>query len=119
MAYRKERKVIADDTLARCAEIVAITPGASDSSVFVRSQLPELDQSICPGHDTTAVRVVNGDSFAVARDLARKTASENHDSQMQGKIAVLNLASDQLPGGGWYSTLSKTQVGSIHHCEIS
>jgi hypothetical protein len=108
MASRKDRKAIAEDTLARCAEIVASTQGASNSGIFVSSQLPPLDATNCPGYPETAIQVLNADSFATARDMARKAIATGDD--IQGKIAVLNLASDQYPGGGWDESLSKTQV---------
>jgi hypothetical protein len=101
----KERRAIAQDTLARVESIVASTPGASLDSTFVDSQLPALDLDACPGYEGTDIHVVNLDSFSAARNIARSV-----DEDCNGKIAVLNLASDQVPGGGWEVSLSTTQV---------
>jgi hypothetical protein len=115
MSTLVKRKAVAQDTVARSPAIVAETPGASEESTFVAEQLPPLDAGASPGHGATAVRIVNSDSFTVGRKMA------GADPGAQDRIAVLNLASDMLPGGGWYDTLCRTQVRgrtALHVCAL-
>jgi hypothetical protein len=114
MSTLVKRKAVAQDTVARSPAIVAETSGASEESTFVAEQLPPL-YSESPGHGATAVRIVNSDSFTVARKMA------GAEPGAQDRIAVLNLASDMLPGGGWYDTLCRTQVRgrtALHVCDL-
>jgi hypothetical protein len=58
-------------------------------------------QLFCPPTSRThtinrgPVRIFNGGTFAVTRQLMRSNPHAN------GKVAVLNLATDQQPDGGW------------------
>jgi hypothetical protein len=108
MSTVAKRKQIAEDTLARVASIVDSTPGASSEGIFIDSQLPELNQALNPGYGETDVLIVNSDSYTAARKIARSVGED-----AQGKIAVLNLASDAFPGGGWKVSLSRTQASRI------
>jgi hypothetical protein len=113
MSTLVKRKAIAQDTVARSPAIVAETPGASEESTFVAEQLAPLYPE-SPRHGATAVRIVNSDSFTAARKMAGASGA-------QDSIAVLNLASDMLPGGGWYDTLCRTQVRgrtALHVCDL-
>jgi hypothetical protein len=105
MSTRKAHQKIAANTLGRVESIVACTLGASLNSTFIASQLPVLDSNANPAHEGTPIRIVNADSFTAARAIARSIKED-----CKGKIAVLNLASDELPGGGWKYSLSRTQV---------
>ncbi|KAJ3993477.1 hypothetical protein F5050DRAFT_1577557, partial [Lentinula boryana] len=73
--------------------------GASSLSRFIPKQLPPLDASDRPYKDSahrTKVQVINGDSLVIARELMDDIGDDT-----KGKTAVLNLASDEHPGGGW------------------
>lgn len=100
------RKQIAEDTLERAQGIVRNTLGASPNGIFIPSQMPALDTASSPKFGETVISVINSDSYTAARKIASRRGPNS-----QGKIAVLNLASDQLPGGGWDRSLSRTQVG--------
>jgi hypothetical protein len=100
------RKQIAQDTLERAQGIVRNTPGASPNGIFIPSQMPALDPALSPKFGEMAISVINSDSYTAARKIASRRGPSS-----QGKIAVLNLASDELPGGGWDRSLSRTQVG--------
>lgn len=109
MDRRDNRAACATDTLARADEIVASTPGASLASEFLRNaDLPKLKQKEkslpWPNHPPSPILVVNSDSYTLARRL------HNEQTEPKSKIAVLNLASDALPGGGWVRSLSRTQA---------
>jgi uncharacterized protein (TIGR02452 family) len=99
--------IIAEDTISRTPEINASTPGASADSIFHTQQLSPLNKDDCPNFPTVQVRIEPLDSFATARKYI------NEDPTIRGKVAVLNLASDEYPGGGWRSTLCKTQEEAL------
>ncbi|KAJ3981121.1 hypothetical protein F5890DRAFT_589279 [Lentinula detonsa] len=76
-----------------------IPEGASPLSRFIPEQLPPLNESDRPYKDSahkTKVQVINGDSLVIARELM-----DDIGDDARGKTAVLNLASDEHPGGGW------------------
>jgi uncharacterized protein (TIGR02452 family) len=102
------RRAICEDTIKRSAEIASSTPGGSLTSHFIYSQLPPLtkDDPKFPGLSLRPVEIYNSDAFALARTLQSQ-------SQSNGKIGVLNLASDQQRGGGWRYTLSATQEEAL------
>ncbi|KAF8889259.1 hypothetical protein BD779DRAFT_1520647 [Infundibulicybe gibba] len=89
-----QRREIARDTIAR-------------SRKFYKDQLPPLSPASCPGHEPSEVLVLNQDAFALARDVIKQ------DRLAEGKLAVLNLASDEAPGGGWEYSLSTTQEEAL------
>ena len=99
-----ELETIAEDTISRTPEIIAATPGASAESIFHDHQLPPLNKDDCPNFPPFTVRIEGFDSFATARKYIRQ------DATLKGKVAVLNLASDEHRAGGWRTTLCKTQV---------
>lgn len=107
------RQKIAQDTIARSAQITSesVTQSASLASNFIPAQLTALDPSQCPNLSLD-VRVVNSDSFTVARNLLK-------DTDALGKIAVLNLASDEQRAGGWIQSLTMTQVRLVRSRLIS
>lgn len=101
------RKKISEDTVDRSQDIIKehVEEGASDSSTFYGDQLEECAmRSDGVKFPPSAVEVVNADAFT----LARKIVFENPEAK--GNVCVLNLASDQFPGGGWLWTLCTTQV---------
>ncbi|KIM88251.1 hypothetical protein PILCRDRAFT_814158 [Piloderma croceum F 1598] len=102
-----ERHKIAKDTIARSASVAAETPGASLESNFISEQLPALRDLQCPGFTDIDLKIVNLDSFSAARNIL-----ENH-KDAQGKVAVLNLASDAERAGGWIYSLSMTQEEAL------
>ncbi|KDQ51091.1 hypothetical protein JAAARDRAFT_185601 [Jaapia argillacea MUCL 33604] len=107
LSLRADRQVVSKDTIARTPSIVSSTPGASLDSQFIDSQLPPLDSSACPNHPPSTIRVINSDSFTAARAILRE------HPEAKGKVAVLNLASDEERGGGWAYTLCKTQEEAL------
>jgi len=100
-------QIVAEDTISRTPEIIAATPGASADSIFHTRQLPPLNKDACPNFPQFAVRIEDLDAFTTARNYIRQ------DPTIRGKLAVLNLASDQYRAGGWRRTLCKTQVRRI------
>ncbi|PSR77415.1 hypothetical protein BD289DRAFT_377780 [Coniella lustricola] len=110
MASLAERQQVCEDAIARSPDIVQSTPGASLESTFITlSELSPLAPSASPNLKRNPVRVVDSDSFAAARSLLSNSDTDGKNP----KIAVLNLASDAEPGGGWRYTLSKTQEEAL------
>ncbi|KAJ4298825.1 hypothetical protein N0V90_004067 [Kalmusia sp. IMI 367209] len=99
------RRAQCEDTISRSPSITSTTPGASLKSTKITSQLPPLSQQYpsFPSLKLAPITVHNSDSFALARTL----------NPSKGAIGVLNLASDQVPGGGWRYTLSLTQEEAL------
>ena len=94
----------------RTPAISAETPGASLDSTFIRiCDLPKLSPSDAsfPNLARNPVRILNGDTFAVTRELVL------NNSDTTGKTAVLNLASDQRPACGWDHRPSTTQEDAL------
>ena len=102
-----QRKAIAEDTIARMKGIIKqhAQEGATSSSTFIRDQLEPLDPSKSPNAPGSPIEVINSDAFTVARRLISDIP------EAKGGTAILNLASDEHPAGGWLFSLSKTQVG--------
>lgn len=99
------RRKICEDTIARSELVAASTPGSSLTSTFIPSQLAPLSKSHSsyPALTLKPIEVHNSDTFALARTLYLSG----------GRVGVLNLASDQEPGGGWRYTLSATQEEAL------
>jgi hypothetical protein len=90
MLFRAQRQQIAKETQRLTPGIIGSTPGATADSTFYTELLPPLQQS--KTKRDTRVHIENGDSFTVAQRLV---------AGGQTKVAVLNMASDRNPGGGW------------------
>lgn len=109
---KQEREEIANKTIARSPGIVAEhkAQGASEDCVFIQEQLPALDPAACPNpeHVPAAVEIINADAFTVARNILA--------ADSDGKVAVLNLASDILPAGPWLQVFTTTQVRDRRVC---
>ncbi|KAI3598451.1 hypothetical protein WG66_000694 [Moniliophthora roreri] len=105
-----KRHAISKDTIARSEAITVehASQGATLDSAFIKDQLPPLDPSSCPNHPPSLVEIVNSDSFTAARNIIKRFPEAANN-----KVGVLNLASDQLPGGGWDTTLQKTQEEAL------
>ncbi|KAK1225330.1 hypothetical protein PQX77_011748 [Marasmius sp. AFHP31] len=107
---RRARYFISKDTISRSEAIVAqhSPKGAALDSTFIGDQLPALDPASCPNHPPSPVELVNSDSYTAARNIIKR-----FPDAADGKVAVLNLASDELPGGGWDQSLCKTQEEAL------
>lgn len=107
MSTLARRQAISLDTIARTPDITAAHAhsGATLESQFIPSQLPPLDPH--PNANGFPISVINSDSFTAARAIIKR------NPEARGKVAVLNLASDQHPGGGWDQTLCKTQEEAL------
>jgi len=105
------RRKICEDTIARSQEITSSTTGASLNSTFVTiSSYLELSTSSLGFPDLklrSPIEVLDSDTFAAARSILVSNLTS------LGKIAVLNLASDAEPAGGWRYTLSTTQEEAL------
>lgn len=101
-SYRRgaELAAVAKETRTVLPDILQDLPNihASRSEVLYYDALPPLKAADCPKRTPsgrTAIKIVNDDSFNAAISLA---ASKTPAS---GRVAVLNMASNVSPGGGW------------------
>ncbi|KAM0325737.1 hypothetical protein ACHAQA_007037 [Verticillium albo-atrum] len=85
----KETRTVLPDILPHLPNV-----NASASEALHLATLPALKVSDCPQQPRTTIQVVNADTFNAALDLAEANPNE-------GRVAVLNLASDYRAGGGW------------------
>ncbi|RXW24393.1 hypothetical protein EST38_g1493 [Candolleomyces aberdarensis] len=108
-ASLSQRKAIAEDTIARMKGVIKqhAREGATSSSTFIRDQLEPLDPSKSPNAPSSLIEVINSDAFTIARRLISEVP------EAKGNTAVLNLASDEHPAGGWLFSLSKTQEEAL------
>ncbi|KAJ4174479.1 hypothetical protein NW754_004897 [Fusarium falciforme] len=92
-AVAKETRTVLPDILNGLPDIEA-----SKSEALYYETLQPLKAAECPKRTpsgTTTIKIVNDDSFNAAIDLA---SSKDPSS---GRVAVLNMASNVSPGGGW------------------
>lgn len=66
----------------------------------LNADLPQLKMEDCPKHPKATIKVVNEDTFDAAISTMASDDS-NTASNPPSRPAVLNLASDTSPGGGW------------------
>ncbi|GKT63351.1 mitochondrial chaperone BCS1 [Colletotrichum tofieldiae] len=88
---------VSAETRTVLPQILANLPrlDASKSESLHMDYLPPLKSSACPAYTPRAkIKIVNADTLNAAIDLA----AQRPDG---GRVAVLNMASDIHPGGGW------------------
>ncbi|KOS21747.1 hypothetical protein ESCO_001990 [Escovopsis weberi] len=90
---------VADETKRVLPGILDQIPGimAGKSVAYFSDTLPALRAADCPRRTASGrarIRVVNDDTFNAAAALAAARPGG-------GRVAVLNMASDVVPGGGW------------------
>ncbi|KAF5358923.1 hypothetical protein D9758_004846 [Tetrapyrgos nigripes] len=83
--------------------------GATPSAIFIPQQLPPLDPAKRPYSPDVKpqIQVVNSDTFLAVRELMNAIGDD-----AKSGTAVLNLASDEVPGGG-YTSLHTAQASHI------
>lgn len=92
-AVATETRTVLPDILAKLPDIQA-----SKSEVLFEDRFPPLTAAECPKRTPSrkvAIKIVNDDSFNAAITLASSKTSAS------GRVAVLNMASNISPGGGW------------------
>ncbi|PGH10337.1 hypothetical protein GX51_00094 [Blastomyces parvus] len=84
---------------------------ASQNSTLLREGIlyqsprapPRLDRKFCPGFTGTKIMVLEADTFDAAIQLFKDSSNNKQSSAPVTDVAVLNMASDFVPGGGWLS----------------
>lgn len=92
-AVAAETRTVLPDILAKLPDI-----HAGKSEVLFEDRLPPLSPAECPKRTPSGrvtIRIVNDDSFNAAITLA------SSKTPASGRVAVLNMASNISPGGGW------------------
>jgi uncharacterized protein (TIGR02452 family) len=89
----------AQETKTIIPTILTVTPGAPpDGHKYLLDELPQLDQKNCP-KVRTFVKVVEGDTFNTAINLANAAQFLDHEDTRP--VCVLNMANAEHIGGGW------------------
>ncbi|KAI5853539.1 hypothetical protein BZA05DRAFT_32347 [Tricharina praecox] len=101
------RAAIASAVLSETPDIISTfsSAGATADSSFHLTLAP-LPAADSPSLPAALTRVVNLDTYSAARAMIR-------DGAVPSETAVLNLASDLEPAGGWKRTLLETQEEAL------
>lgn len=101
-AIRQALKEVGQQTLAVLPFILKDLPHikANESEMLSLDTLPSLKEEDCPKHSKAIVNVINEDTFNAAIML-KDTIAPAPSTTTSSRIAVLNLASDTSPGGGF------------------
>ena len=91
---RAVRTRIFHSVYAETPTIIDKCPLASVHSTFYQTMLPSRNPPACP-YPPVIISVIDGDTYSVAEDILLVDPSTR-----QGKVSVLNMASDKGPGGG-------------------
>ncbi|KAK5660600.1 hypothetical protein OQA88_13163 [Cercophora sp. LCS_1] len=104
-ARRAALAAIAHETVAQTPTVSAALPHLSPtkSTPYSLSTLAPLDPSKSPKFSKTSIRVVPSDSFEAAISMPSTVLgdSENSNDSKSTRVAVLNMASEKNPGGGF------------------
>ncbi|KAK2610602.1 hypothetical protein N8I77_004019 [Diaporthe amygdali] len=95
--------IIAGQTQAALPYILnrlANVKGDESELLSLNTDLPQLKKEDCPEHVKTTIKVINEDTFEAAISMMSSDDS-NQTKNPLFRPAVLNLASDTSPGGGW------------------
>ena len=98
-ATRAVRAKVFADVYQETPKVLQVCPLGSNSSTYHPTLLhPHHALTTPPTRDnnlpSTTIRVIDGDTYTVAQQLLLD------DPSRQGKLSVLNMASDRHPGGG-------------------
>lgn len=105
-AQRQALISIANETKSVLPFILKDLPNikADESERLSLDNLPPLAKNNCPNHQKATVKILNEDSLDAAIMLKDATNSSSHNNTIPdgpNRVAVLNLASEKFPGGGW------------------
>lgn len=96
-AVSKETRSVLPNILSQLPNI-----NASFSERLNLDTLSPVSPQNCPRHAPTTIRIVNADTINAALDLAAThSSSTSSSSPASSRVAILNLASHRVPGGGW------------------
>lgn len=113
MTTIQDRRNAAEDTLAQIPAIAKLASTSYNTDIlsctFIPKQLPALSKSDpkFPNLKCKPIEIHDSDAYALARAMD-PTRGLKHSN-----VAVLNLASNIMPGGGWRQSLCKTQEEAL------
>ncbi|ROW01613.1 hypothetical protein VSDG_02035 [Cytospora chrysosperma] len=83
------------------------------------TDLPPLKKEDCPRHDKVAVRVINEDTYDAAMSMMAFDDPNATGTDKATRVAVLNLASDTSPGGGWLNGAMAQEEALCYRSSLS
>ena len=78
-----------------------------------------LKKEDCPKHDKVTVKVVNEDTFNAALSMMAFDDPNATGKDKATRVAVLNLASDTKPGGGWLNGAMAQEEALCYRSSLS
>lgn len=94
---------------------------ADESERLSINDLPPLAKNDCPKHQKASIKVINEDTFNAAVALKDSTGSSISDTlpARPNRVAVLNLASEKYPGGGWLNGAMAQEEALCYRSSLS
>ncbi|ROW18172.1 hypothetical protein VPNG_00118 [Cytospora leucostoma] len=83
------------------------------------TDLPPLKREDCPRHDKATIKVVNEDTFNAALSMMAFDKPKATGKDQVTRVAVLNLASDTSPGGGWLNGAMAQEEALCYRSSLS